>query len=132
MTILDDSETSIHQADRLPKSSLLAERVSKRQMKDLQTICDSFDLDESERSAISNHNSGHRLSICHETLSNDESSVDDIEKSTSNLHIGHDQDELEVQLLKRCGQANVLAFKEIYSARYEIQLTFFGQFRFRF
>lgn len=121
---MDDSEASIHRAAYQPKSSLITERVSKRQTNALQTIRDSFDIDESETSAISSHNGNHRLSICHETLSNDESSIDDIEKSTSNLHIEYDHDELKAQLLKRCGQSSVLAFNEVYSARYEIHLNF--------
>lgn len=114
VTILDDSEASIHHADNPPKSSLVAARVSKRQTNALQTICDSFDLDESAKSVAS---SNHQLSICHETLSDNESSVDEIEKSTSKLHFEFDQDELKAQLLKRCGQSKVLAFNEIYSAR---------------
>lgn len=110
VTILDDSETSTHLSDHLPKSPLLAQRFPKR-----QTIVDSFDLDESKKLTISSH----QLSVCHETLSNDDLSMDDIERSTSNLHIGCGYNELKIQLLKRCGQTNVLAFNETYSARYE-------------
>lgn len=114
VTLLDDSEASIHQ-DYPTKLSIDAVRASKRQTKALQTIGDSFDLDESEKSAASN--SHHQLSICHETLSDNESSIDEIEKSTSNLHIEHDQNVLKAQLLKRCEQSKALAFNEIYSAR---------------
>lgn len=74
---------------------------------------------------VSNHSGrSTQLSTCHESLSNDESAINEIEKSTSNLHIDYDHDELKAQLLKRCGQAHVLAFNEIYSARYDIQFTF--------
>lgn len=114
---MDDSDTSIHLPDSSPKLSSNAVRVSKRQINALQTIND----EENEKSAT-NRNS-NQLSVCHESLS-DESSVGEIEKSTSNLHIECDRNELEAQLLKRCGQTHVLAFNEVYSPRYKIQLIF--------
>lgn len=119
VTILDDSDTSIHLHDSSPKSSSNVALVSKRQSNVLQTICDSFDLEESEKS-MSNHNS-NQLSLCHESI---ESTEDEIEKSTSNLHIECSRNELETQLLKRCGQTHVLGFNEIYSARYRIRFIF--------
>lgn len=128
VTVLDDSETSIHRTDSPPKLSSHGERVSQRPSKALQTIRDSFDLDESEKSAVSIHSSTNQSSLSHESLSNDESAVSEIEKSTSNLHLECGHDELETQLLKRCGQSHVLAFNEIYSARYNIQFVFCFKF----
>lgn len=120
---MNDSETSIHQTNSRPKSSSTEIRVSKPRSNILQTIRDSFDLDESEESVVSHHSSSsnNQLSIFHESLPYDESAVNEIERSTSNLHIEYGHDELKAQLLKRCGQTNVLAFNETYSARYIFQ-----------
>lgn len=119
VTVLDDSETSVHQTNSPSKSFSTELRVSKPRSNILQTIRDSFDLDESEESVVSHHSSSNnQLSIFHKSLLNDESAVNEIERSTSNLHIEYGHDELKAQLLKRCGQTNVLAFNETYSARY--------------
>lgn len=111
VAILDDSidDKSICPTESLPKSSSIDVQMSKHQNKLLSITCDSSDLGQNQKS-VPNYNSSH------ESMSN-ESSSDEIAES-SNLQLECGQDELKTQLMKRCGQTKVLAFNEIYSAKY--------------
>lgn len=114
VSILDDSDdTSIHSPELSPKSTSIEVR-SKRNTKLTQTIYDSFDLQLSQKSASMQSRS--QLSSFQKSLLS-ESTLDGIETSTSTLNIECDQDKLKTQLLKRCGQKDVLSINEIYSAR---------------
>lgn len=90
----------------------------KRRTNILPTIDDSFDVEHIDSSVCDTDNS---------PLLN-ESTPNEIGKSMSTLHIEYDADDLKAQLLQRCGQTDIMAFNNIYSARY---FTFYAlDFRF--
>lgn len=110
--MVDSDAESICSSDFSPKSSSI-NVLSKRQSNRLQASCNSVDFGRSQKSAIQ-RNRG-QLSLCES--SSIESDLDEIANSTSNLHIDFNHDALKAQLLKRCGQTEILAFDDIYSAR---------------
>lgn len=114
VTVLDESDVeSICSTDFSPKSTPI-NVLSKLRRNRLQEIADSVDLEHYQQSAFS-LNTGSQLSLC--DSSSLDSVVDEIEKSNASLHLGFNDDELKLQLLKRCNQTDVLPFDEIYSAR---------------
>lgn len=112
IVLVDSDAESICSSDFSPKSSSI-NVLSKRQNNRLQPNCNSVDFERSQNSAI--YRNRGQLSICES--SSVESDLDEIANSIPNLHIEFNHDALKAQLLKRCGQTDVLAFDEIYSAR---------------
>lgn len=114
VTVLDESDDeSICSSDCIPKATpinVLAKLRSSR----LQPIADSVDIKHYRKSAF-DRNTGSQLSLC--DSSSIESVVNELENSTASLHLGFNSDELKAQLLKRCGQTDVLPFDDIYSTR---------------
>lgn len=114
VTVLDESDAdSICSSDCSPKTTPI-NVLSKLRSSRLLPIADSGELEHYQRSAF-DLNTGSQLSLC--DSSSIESVVNEIENSAASLHLGFNADELKSQLLKRCGQTDVLPFDEIYSAR---------------
>lgn len=110
--LVDSDAESICSSDYSPKSASI-NVLSKRQNNRLQPSCNSVDFERNNNSAI--HRNRGQLSLCES--SSVESDLDEITNSIPNLYIDFNHDALKAQLLKRCGQTDVLAFDEVYSAR---------------
>lgn len=115
VTVLDESDAdSICSVDFSQKSTPI-NVPSKHRSSRLQPIGDSVDFEHYREPAFNFCNTGSQLSLCNS--SSLESVANENEISTASLHIGFNHDDLKLQLLKRCGQTEVLPFDEIYSAR---------------
>lgn len=112
IVLVDSDAESLCSSDYSPKSSSI-NVLSNRQSNRLQSSCNTVDFECNQKPAI--YRNRGQLSLCES--SSVESDLDDITNSISSFHIEFNHDELKAQLLKRCGQADVLAFDEAYSAR---------------
>lgn len=90
-------------------------RSSRRLLQNPIADCVDFVGKRGHRSLYDRSHTGSQLSLC--TTSSGASIVDELEDLTSSLNLGYNQQELKAQLLKRCGQTNVLPFDDVYSPR---------------
>lgn len=111
IVLVDSDAESICSSDYSPKSTSSINVLSKHRPKN--RLQSSVDFEGNQKPAI--YRNRGQLSLCES--SSVESDLDDITNSTAQLRIEFNHDPLKAQLLKRCGQTDVLAFDEVYSAR---------------
>lgn len=110
VTVLDESDVeSICSSDFSPKSTPINVRSNQRSNR-LQPLVDR----ERKQKSTLNPNNGSQLSLCASSV---ESILDELENSTSSLHLGFNPVELKAQLLERCGQSEVLPFDVVFSPK---------------
>lgn len=112
IVLVDSDAESICSSDYSPKSTSI-NVLSKRQNNCLQPNCNGVDFERNRNSAI--YRNRGQLSLCES--SSVESDLDEITNLIPNLCVEFNHDALKAQILKRCGQSDVLAFDEVYSAR---------------
>lgn len=116
--VLDESDVeSIYSSDFLPKPKSFNVLSKLRSSRSLQPIDDRVVVvDFEKRQRLQSQSTvGSQLSLCNSSI--DSSVVDELDDLTSSLNLGYNQQELKAQILKRCGQTNVLPFDEVYSPR---------------
>lgn len=127
VVVLDESDVeSFCSSESSPKTTPI-NALSKQRSSRLLRPIDCVDFVQYRQSAYARtHNNS--LNSC--SSASVESVVDEIAGLTSSLHLDYNQHNLKAQLLKRCGQDEVFAFDEVYSARYVQQTNSKFQFVF--